>query len=114
MGESKAPHSRHPTNSQIARAAWSSPINFSTSTARQLICCRFTKRIKGCFVDGFSWLMPRAYGTLLFLQELNGRFFHSFTAKDGAPRLKPGRVLRFCKMRFLFPLSLWFFRHSKK
>src|ERR1700680_1087585 len=84
MGESKAPHSRHPTNSQIARAAWSSQINFSTSTARQLICCRFTKRIKGCFVDGFSWLMPRAYGTLLFLQELNGRFFHSFGGKGGA------------------------------
>ena len=30
--------SNRPTNSQIPRAAWSSSINRSTSTARQLIC----------------------------------------------------------------------------
>ena len=29
-------------------------------------------------MDGFSWLMPREYGTLLFLQDLNEWFFHSF------------------------------------
>jgi hypothetical protein len=31
-----------PTSVHMARAGWSSPINHSTSTARQLICCRFT------------------------------------------------------------------------
>jgi len=31
--------------------------------------------------DGFSWHMPREYGTLFFLQDLNGGFFHSFVLK---------------------------------
>jgi eukaryotic-like serine/threonine-protein kinase len=35
-------NSKRPTNVQMARAVWSFPINRSTSTARQLICCRFT------------------------------------------------------------------------
>jgi hypothetical protein len=38
------------------------------AAARQLICCRFTRRINGCLLV-FSWLMPRAYGTAPFLQD---------------------------------------------
>jgi hypothetical protein len=47
----------------------------STSTARQLICCRFMWRIRGCLLIGFSWLMPRAYGRLFILQDGNSEGF---------------------------------------
>src|SRR2546426_1425727 len=61
MPAQKPSRSKPPTKSQMVRATWSSPINCSTSTARQHICSRLILRIKGS-------LMPRAYPALFFCQ----------------------------------------------
>src|SRR5882724_11183 len=70
----------------MALAGWSSLMRCSTSTARQLICCRFTRRTRVCLLIRFSWLMPRAYGRLPFLQDGNseGFFTASFQVSDYA------------------------------
>jgi len=47
-------------------------MSFSTSTACQLTCCRFTERIKGCLLVILSSLKPRAYGRFFVLQD--GKF----------------------------------------
>jgi hypothetical protein len=80
------PATEHRNLGHPARAGWSSPINRSTSTARQLICSRFTERIKGCLLQEFSSLMPRGYGRLPSLQDQNGGFFHTFNRKGAAPK----------------------------
>ena len=74
-------------------ARWSPPISRSTSTARQLICCRLIWRIKGRLLVAFSWLMRRAYPALFSFQEviesiLEG-FFTASTAEESAmPKFK--------------------------
>jgi hypothetical protein len=60
-------------------------INCSTSTVRQLICCRFTYRMRGLLL-AFSSLMPRAYGTLSFLQI--HRVSSQLHGEGAAPRKK--------------------------
>jgi len=59
----------------VARAAWSSPIKRSTSTARQLICCRFNMTNQRLLAPIFLAQAASLRHNTLFARLKSGGFF---------------------------------------